>query len=92
MIVHLHSEELEIVNKLGLHARAAAKFVKLATQFKSKVTLTRNGETVEGKSIMGILTLAAAKGTKVLLSVSGEDWREAFAALKALIQNGFDEK
>lgn len=90
--MHSHSEEIEIVNKLGLHTRAAAKFVRLAAGFASEVTLTMNGETVNGKSIMGILMLAAGKGSRILLTVRGEDWRETFAALKQLIQEGFGEK
>jgi len=85
-------EEIEIVNRLGLHARAAAKFVKLASKFVSEITLTREGETVNGKSIMGILMLAAAKRTKVLLTIKGEDQGEAFRELKALILDGFGEK
>lgn len=85
-------EEIEIVNRLGLHARAAAKFVKLASSFSSEITLTRDGETVNGKSIMGILMLAAAKGTKVLLAVKGLDQDAAFQELKALILDGFGEK
>lgn len=86
------SEEIEIVNRLGLHARAAAKFVKLASKFASEITLTREGESVDGKSIMGILMLAAAKGTKVLLTIKGQDQDEAFRELKALILDGFGEK
>lgn len=85
-------EEIEIVNRLGLHARAAAKFVKLASKFTSDVTLTREGEAVNGKSIMGILMLAAAKGTAVLLTVKGADQDEAFRELKALILDGFGER
>jgi phosphocarrier protein HPr len=88
-----HTENITIVNKLGLHARAAAKFVKLASEFKAEVSLSRNGETVNGKSIMGILMLAAGKGTHVLLTVRGDsDVDDAFQALKKLIQDGFGEK
>lgn len=90
--MHSHSEEIEIVNKLGLHTRAAAKFVRLAAKFKSEVSLTMGGETVNGKSIMGILMLAAAKGSRLLLTVRGDDWREAFSELKQLVQEGFGEK
>ena len=86
------SENILIVNRLGLHTRAAAKFVKLAAQFKSDVTITRNGETVNGKSIMGILMLAAAKDSEIKLAVSGPDQEAAFAALKELIVTGFGEK
>lgn len=86
------SEDVEIVNRLGLHARAAAKFVKLAAQFQSEITLTRNGETVNGKSIMGILMLAAGQGTRVTLTVKGPDQDVAFAELKKLVAEGFGEK
>lgn len=86
------SEDIEIVNRLGLHARAAAKFVRLAMQFKSEVTLAHSGEVVNAKSIMGILMLAAGKGTFVTLAVKGADQEQAFAELRALVQNGFGEK
>lgn len=85
------SEKLKISNKLGLHARAAAKFVRTASQFKSKITLSREGEDADGKSIMAILTLAAEKGSTVTLTVKGKDQKKAFAALKKLIKNGFHE-
>lgn len=85
------SEKLEIINKLGLHARAAAKFVKAASQFKSDIYLIREGEKVNGKSIMGILMLAAEKGSKITLKVMGNDQVMAFKELKKLIENGFDE-
>jgi phosphocarrier protein len=84
-------ESIEIVNKLGLHARAAAKFVKIATEFKSEITLSRGGETVNGKSIMGILMLAAEKGSSITLKIEGEDQEQAFAVLKKLIMDGFGE-
>ena len=80
-----------IVNKLGLHARASAKFVTLASQFKSDVTLGRNGQHANGKSIMGIMMLAAGKGTQVELMVDGDDEDQALAALVELIANRFGE-
>ena len=80
-----------IVNKLGLHARASAKFVTLAAQFKSDVTLGRNGQNANGKSIMGIMMLAAGKGSQVDLSVHGDDEQQAMEALSALIDNRFGE-
>ncbi len=80
-----------IVNKLGLHARASAKFVTLAAQFKSDVTLGRNGQQANGKSIMGIMMLAAGMGTPVELIVDGEDEDQALAALVELIAGRFGE-
>jgi phosphocarrier protein len=80
-----------IVNKLGMHARASAKFVTLAAQFKSDVTLGRNGQHANGKSIMGIMMLAAGKGTQVDLTVHGDDEHQAMEALRALIDNRFGE-
>ena len=82
---------IPIVNKLGLHARASAKFVTLAAQFKSDVTLGRNGQHANGKSIMGIMMLAAGKGTQVDLTVHGDDEQQAIEALTALIDNRFGE-
>jgi phosphocarrier protein len=84
-------EEVEIVNQLGLHARASAKLTQLAAQFKSEVWLARNGRRVNGKSIMGVMMLAAGIGSKVELDVSGPDETEALAALKALIADKFGE-
>ncbi len=85
-------EHFLIVNKLGLHARASALFVKTASQFKSDVKVNREGIEVNGKSIMGIMMLAAAKGTTIALQVSGPDENEAFQALGELIRNGFGEE
>jgi phosphocarrier protein len=82
---------VSIVNRLGMHARASAKFVTLASQFKCDVTLGRNGQQANGKSIMGIMMLAAARGTQVELSVDGEDEGSALAALTELIANRFGE-
>ncbi|MEN9979529.1 MAG: HPr family phosphocarrier protein [candidate division WOR-3 bacterium] len=75
-------EEVVIGGPVGLHARPAAEFVKLAERFKSRVRLAKDGIWVNGKSILAILTLAAEKGSAVILEVSGEDEAEAFAVLK----------
>lgn len=85
------SADITIINKLGLHARAAAKFVKLASRFKSNIDLVRDNHTVNGKSIMGIMMLAASQGTELVLQVEGDDADEALAALTGLINNRFDE-
>jgi phosphocarrier protein len=83
--------EIEIINKLGMHARAAAKFVTLAQTFKSDIRVERNGQEVNGKSIMGIMMLAAAKGTTIVLIIDGEDEQQAHDHLTRLISNRFDE-
>ena len=80
-----------IVNKLGLHARAAAKFVTLASQFQSEIQLKRGSRTVNGKSIMGVMLLAASKGTELELIAEGEDAEPAIAALEKLVSNKFGE-
>ena len=84
--------EFLIVNKLGLHARASALFVKTASRFSSDVKLAREGVEVNGKSIMGIMMLAASKGSRVVLSVNGGDENEALQSLGELITNGFGEE
>ena len=84
-------QELEIVNKLGLHARASAKFTQLAAKYKSEIWLTRNGRRVNAKSIMGVMMLAAGKGAKVTLEADGVDEAAALDALKALIDDKFGE-
>jgi phosphocarrier protein HPr len=83
--------EVEIINKLGLHARASSKFTQLASRFKSDIFIARNNRRVNGKSIMGVMMLAAAKGSCVELEVSGDDEQEAVSALVELINNRFDE-
>ncbi|MDP9109977.1 MAG: HPr family phosphocarrier protein [Pseudomonadota bacterium] len=83
--------ELEIINKLGLHARASAKLTQLAAKYQSEVWMTRNKRRVNAKSIMGVMMLAAGKGAKVLLEVDGNDEVACFAALKALIDDKFGE-
>lgn len=85
-------KEFLIVNKLGLHARASALFVKTASRFASEVRLSREGIEVNGKSIMGIMMLAAAKGSIVSLSVDGTDETEAMQTIGELIENGFGEE
>ena len=86
------SQECTIRNRLGLHARAAAKFVHTATRFDSQIRITRDGRTMDGKSIMGILLLAAAAGTKVLITADGSDEVDAIAALCRLVEGGFGEE
>jgi len=84
--------EITIINKLGLHARAAAKFVGIASQFSSTVRIGRSAESqVDGKSIMAVMMLAAGKGTTVHLLTEGEDEQAALDALIELINNRFDE-
>jgi phosphocarrier protein len=81
-----------IKNRLGLHARASALFVKKASQFQSEVWVEKDGQRVNGKSIMGLLMLACPLGTKVVLKVDGSDEQQAFSALGELIEDGFGEK
>lgn len=83
--------EIEIKNKLGLHARAAAKLVHTATRFKSDIKVRKGDEEVDGKSILGILLLAAGRGTSVTLRADGPDEREALDAIEGLIDAKFDE-
>jgi phosphocarrier protein HPr len=80
-----------VVNQLGMHARAAAKFVHLATRFQSQIKVTRDAREMDGKSIMGLLLLAAARGTSITITAAGADEAEAIAALSALVQSGFGE-
>ena len=84
--------QIEIINKLGLHARAAAKFVTLASGFESEVQLELNGNQVNGKSIMGVMMLAAAQGTQLVIMVEGPDENEAIEKLCELIADRFDEE
>ncbi len=83
--------KIEVTNKLGLHARASAKLTQLAGQFKSEVWLTRQGRRVNAKSIMGVMMLAAAKGTQVEIETNGADEGAAMQALIRLIQDKFGE-
>ena len=84
-------KQVEIVNRLGLHARAAAKFVQTAGNFQSAIQVSRDGQKVNGKSIMGVMMLAAAQGSQIELEVSGEDEAEAMEALERLIRERFGE-
>ena len=83
--------ESELVNKLGLHARASAKLTQLASRFQSDVHIARSGRRVNAKSIMGVMMLAAGKGSKVTLETSGPDEEEAMSALCALVADCFGE-
>lgn len=85
-------KETEIVNRLGLHARAAAKLVHTAGRFQSKVTVEKDGEEVDAKSILGVLLLAASQGTTVTIRCTGEDEDQAMKAVTDLIANRFDEE
>ena len=85
------SQAVTVVNQLGMHARAAAKFVHLATRYEARVKVARDGREMDGKSIMGILLLAAARGSTITISAEGPDERDAVAALAALVESGFGE-
>ena len=85
------SRRLAIVNALGLHARAAARFVRLAGTFQSRIHVTRGPRTVDGKSILGLLLLAAARGRDVEIAADGPDEQVALAALGELIERGFED-
>ena len=87
----MQQKEIEIINKLGLHARASAKLTQAASGFKSDVFLTRNGRRVNAKSIMGVMMLAASRGSTVNVEVDGEDEEHAMAAITALINDKFGE-
>ena len=87
----MRSEQIEIINKLGLHARASAKLTQTAGRFQAEIWLTRKGRRVNAKSIMGVLMLAASKGSIIEIEVDGSDEEAAFAALRELINNRFDE-
>jgi phosphocarrier protein len=87
----LIQRELEIRNKLGLHARAAAKLVHAAARFKSDLKIRKGQEEVDGKSILGILLLAAGRGSTILVKADGPDEREALDAIEKLIEARFDE-
>jgi phosphocarrier protein HPr len=87
----VREEVLTLRNRLGLHARAAAKFVHAAANFDSKITITKDGDEVDGKSILGLLLLAAGKGTPLVVRSEGPDEEQALAALRALVERKFDE-
>ena len=88
----IHQEDVKIQNKLGLHARAAALFVKTANRFASQVTVQKEKLQVNGKSILGVLTLAAALGSKIRIICEGPDSEEALDALKNLVEQKFQEE
>jgi phosphocarrier protein len=85
------SRSVTVVNQLGMHARAAAKFVHLAAKYQAHVRVARDAREMDGKSIMGLLLLAAARGTTIRISAEGGDEQEAVAALADLVQTGFGE-
>jgi phosphocarrier protein HPr len=85
------SREIEIVNKLGLHARASAKLTQTAARFQSEVFIAKAGRRVNAKSIMGVMMLAAGKGSRIALEVNGADEQEALDAVVALINDKFGE-
>lgn len=87
----MESRTLPITNSLGMHARAAAKFVRAAVAFRSKIFVTREERTMDGKSILGLLLLAAGRGTSIVVTAEGDDECEAIAALSRLVENGFEE-
>jgi len=87
----MQNQDALIINKLGLHARASAKLTQLASQFPCEVWMTRNGKRINAKSIMGVMMLAAAKGTTVSIETNGEREEEAMTALLALINDYFGE-
>jgi phosphocarrier protein len=87
----MQRRELEIINKLGLHARASAKLTQLAAKFDSDVQVTRNGRKVNAKSIMGVMMLAAGKGAKITIEIAGPDEAEAMEAICKLVNDYFGE-
>ena len=87
----MSSRTVTVPNALGLHARAAARFVQTAARFTSQIRLTREGRTVDGKSLMGVLLLAAARGSQLVIEADGPDADAAIAALAELVESGFGE-
>lgn len=85
------SRDVVVPNRLGLHARAAAKFVHAATRFHSRILVRRDSRTMDGKSIMGVLLLAAARGTTIVISAEGPDEEAAVDTLAGLVSSGFGE-
>lgn len=84
-------QDVQVVNTLGLHARAAARFVALASGFRSQIRVTRGTRTTDGKSILGLLLLAAARGTSITITAEGSDEADALAALVLLTTRGFED-
>ena len=87
----LINKQITIINKLGLHARAAVKFVNLAKEFDAEIQLTANHRCVNGKSIMGIMMLAASRGTSITITIDGVDEKQALEQLEKLVQDRFGE-
>ena len=85
------SRTVTVVNQLGMHARAAARFVHLAARFQARVRVARDSREIDGKSIMGILLLAAAQGCAITITAEGTDERDAVEALSTLVESGFSE-
>ncbi len=88
----MKQKDVEIVNQLGLHARAAARLVKTASAFRSRITVSREGEDVDAKSILGLMMLAAAPGTQLTIRANGDDEERALDAVVSLIAARFDEE
>jgi len=86
------TRELTIINKLGVHARPAALFVKTANRYECEISVEKDGEKVNGKSIMGLMMLAAGPGSRLIIFCEGEDSLEALAELEALVKRKFDEE
>ncbi|MEG1070702.1 MAG: HPr family phosphocarrier protein [Akkermansia sp.] len=89
--LYMVTKELTIINKLGIHARPAAQFVKLASKFDADISVEKDGEEVDGKSIMGLMMLAVGHGSKIIVSADGSDEFEALCALEDLIARKFEE-
>lgn len=87
----MYEKEVTIINKLGLHARAAAKLVNVATKYSSQIEIEKDGQRVNGKSIMGVMMLAASQGSNILLLAEGDDATESLDDMAQLINNYFDE-
>jgi phosphocarrier protein HPr len=87
----MKTTKITIINKLGLHARASAKFVSTAARYQSRLDVTKESQTINGKSIMGVMMLAASKGSELLLAIDGPDEDDMEQALVSLINNRFDE-
>ncbi len=90
--MNIGPEQLEIVNERGLHARAAAKFVKTAEQFEAELTVSKGDLEVSGRSIMGLMMLAAAKGSCIAVKADGEEAEAAMSAIRDLVGNAFGEE
>ena len=86
------SKDLTIINKLGLHARAAAKLVALASNYQSEISIEKEGKTINGKSIMGVMMLAASQNSVVTITITGDDEDNAMCSIENLVNNYFDEE